>query len=596
MKQKTLKLVAPFVFLLLACSSLLAPRQASANFWTDNLSRQSAYNAVTYFRNNTLYIDDGWTGSAAGCNAGTVSPAFTQAVLDTVNYFRSFNQLPAVSLNASHSADAQQAALMMLANNQLNHFPPNTWNCYTTAGASAAGASNLELGASGAFSIIDYMSDFGSNNVNVLGHRRWILSGALQTIGSGDTSGSNALYIDAGASPTAGAPKYAGWPAANYFPVGLAPDQWSITNPQCNVNFSGAQVTITMNGASSSKPVIQLPGGYGDNGIAWNMPYLYTSPFPDMPVQITVSGLKDTSGNPIADYSYTTILFDMFSSSSSGATTGGGTFQHSGNTGGSTTTPKKSTGSKPKATAPTPPPPPPGNTITLQASLGLTLWNGSNFGQQGQNLALSTSAATPVGIADKNNVPLALVNVNLSSAVDWSKAPITYASSSMNYKAFVHGLTDAPGVVGGAFTLYVPHASQQKYVGICPDVADLHAVEPSCPHLYYLTDGQSKTNKDSSSIPKGNTVTAKVVTINSVSYWQVDGLTGTGGFSSKTNAQPIAAVAAAATTKPRPKNHYGLYIAITAAVAILTLAATYKWWLPKIKALKASRVTALIRK
>src|SRR4051812_2935183 len=99
MKQKALKLVAPFVFLLLACSSLLVPRQASANFWTNNLSRQNAYDAVTYFRNNTLYIDDGWTGSVAGCNAGTVSPAFTQGVLDTVNYFRSFNQLPSVSLN-----------------------------------------------------------------------------------------------------------------------------------------------------------------------------------------------------------------------------------------------------------------------------------------------------------------------------------------------------------------------------------------------------------------------------------------------------------------------------------------------------------------
>lgn len=324
----------------------LPTSSASATFYPTNLTRQDAYNAISYFRNNLLFAPYSWNGSVSGCNPGTVSSTISQEVLDTVNYFRSFNRLPAVTLDAADSSKAQQAALMMLANNQLSHVPPSTWTCYISVGAAAAGTSNLALGTNGPYAVFLYMQDSGPN-LSTLGHRRWVLSGALSAIGSGDTSSSNALYLDKGTRP-AGIPKFSGWPAQNYFPVQLAPDRWSLSNSDGTVDMSSARVSITMHGVTSAKTTLYMPVGYGDDAIAWDMPYLYTNPFPDLPVTITVSNLKDHSGSPLANYTYTTTLFDMYSATSpssggTGATGKGGTAA-GGSTGGSSAKGSKASG------------------------------------------------------------------------------------------------------------------------------------------------------------------------------------------------------------------------------------------------------------
>lgn len=227
------------------------------------------------------------------------------------------------------------------------------------------------------------------------------------------------------------------------------------------------------------------------------------------------------------------------------------------------------------------------NTISLPSNLGLTLWNGSNFGQNGQNFTSSNSTSTQVGIADKNNIPLALVNVNLSSKQDWSSAKITYATDVNSHKAFVHGLTTAPGVVGGTFTLYVPFVNANQYVGICPGASSLGILGPNCPNLYYLTNGQTQTNKDNGHIPKGIAVAAKIVTINKAKYWQISGLTGTGGFSS--NSDTIASTSptnTVTTAQTKARSNTGLYVAIAVLVVLVAAGGTYRLWLPKLKSLR----------
>ncbi|UUZ48793.1 hypothetical protein LP420_40055 [Massilia sp. B-10] len=42
-----------------------------------------------------------------------------------------------VTLNLTHSEMAQQAALMMEANNALSHSPPDGWKCKTADGTTA---------------------------------------------------------------------------------------------------------------------------------------------------------------------------------------------------------------------------------------------------------------------------------------------------------------------------------------------------------------------------------------------------------------------------------------------------------------------------
>src|SRR3569833_3127231 len=63
-------------------------------------------------------VVSGWTGNVAGCNAGTTTAAFKQAVVDRANYYRALAGLPSnlPVLNDSRSTDDQNAALVFSAN------------------------------------------------------------------------------------------------------------------------------------------------------------------------------------------------------------------------------------------------------------------------------------------------------------------------------------------------------------------------------------------------------------------------------------------------------------------------------------------------
>ena len=115
-----------------------------------------------------------WNGNVAAGNAGSLGAGYLAAIVARVNDYRWMAGLPGgVTLDPTENAEAQQAALMMAANDQLNHSPPSTWLDYTAAGADAAAHSDLDLGVSGVAAIDLYMTDPGSSNTFV-GHRRWM--------------------------------------------------------------------------------------------------------------------------------------------------------------------------------------------------------------------------------------------------------------------------------------------------------------------------------------------------------------------------------------------------------------------------------------
>ena len=127
-----------------------------------------------------------WNGNVATGEAGTLGAAYLAAIIARVNAYRWMAGLPGgVTLDPTESAEDQQAALMMAANDQLSHDPPSTWLDYTAAGADAAAHSDLDLGVSGVAAIDLYMIDPGSSNTFV-GHRRWILYPPTQVMGIGD--------------------------------------------------------------------------------------------------------------------------------------------------------------------------------------------------------------------------------------------------------------------------------------------------------------------------------------------------------------------------------------------------------------------------
>jgi hypothetical protein len=209
--------------------------------------------------------EGGWSGDVATCNAGDVLDPGKANTVKLVNLYRWMSGLPPVTNSPGLDSAAQQCSLMMRANNALSHMPPDTWDCYTTEGANGAARSNIST-APGVRSIDAYMADnFAPNS---LGHRRWILSNSLGTIGVGSTDGHSCLYVITGggqgqawtAFPPPGAFPYE---AVKPFFYSIDIAGWSVQSD--SIALSGAQVSITANGQDQPVTVVNLSSGFGSS-------------------------------------------------------------------------------------------------------------------------------------------------------------------------------------------------------------------------------------------------------------------------------------------------------------------------------------------
>ncbi|HZP67393.1 MAG TPA: CAP domain-containing protein [Rudaea sp.] len=284
----------------------------------------------TYVPENA--VTNGWSGTVSPCNPGSTSQAYQNATLERVNVFRALAGLPGNITAFSSSTDQtndQNAALMMAANRQLNHDPPGTWTCYTTAGHTGAGSSNLTLGQNfnynGPAAIEGYMDDGGSNNT-AAGHRRWILYPPQAQMATGDvdattaTAGysANALWVFGPFGTRPSTPNGIAWPPRGYVPWQLLPsgsNRWSLSIE--NADFTHASVSMTRNGVALPAPTLDAlqfdgqPSGsfIGDNTLVWEPTGVaYTQPASDTTYHVTVSGIAG-SGVPTS-VSYDVIVFD----------------------------------------------------------------------------------------------------------------------------------------------------------------------------------------------------------------------------------------------------------------------------------------------
>jgi hypothetical protein len=208
-----------------------------------------------------------WDGNVNGCNKGTLGPAGHTNTLKLINLYRYIADLPAVAEDGTFSGKAQACALMMDANNQLNHNPPMNWACWTAGGDEAAGLSNISS-TPAVLGVDLYMVDPG--NDTTIGHRRWILSNSLGPVGIGSTSEMSCLHV-IGGNGDAGAP-WTAWPPAGLVPyeaihVPTVPwahiDEtgWSVQSD--DINVTNAQVTVTENGVNKPVAANGLGQGYG---------------------------------------------------------------------------------------------------------------------------------------------------------------------------------------------------------------------------------------------------------------------------------------------------------------------------------------------
>jgi hypothetical protein len=273
----------------------------------------------------------GWTGSIAGCSAGTISIAYQDAVRTRVNWFRAMAGVPAGTiLDGVFNAKDQQAALMVSANRQLSHFPPSSWDCYTSDGAEAASRSNLCYWW--AYSTWDdpgcvelYVRDHGASNAPV-GHRRWLLYPPTDRMGTGDVSetnsgsqsypGGNALWVLPSTWPPRPATReeFVAWPPPGYVPYDQVYPRWSFSYP--GADFSMASVSMSEGGQPLPVRLETPANGYGENTLVWVANNLdpddfgagWPRPNGDRPINVTVSNVL--IGGQQRDFSYQVTIID----------------------------------------------------------------------------------------------------------------------------------------------------------------------------------------------------------------------------------------------------------------------------------------------
>lgn len=266
-----------------------------------------------------------WTGSATGCNSGDINATVRENVIKRVNYYRNLVGLPNnVTLNTAQSQQCQEAALYMIANHTITHYPSSNGNCYTSGAADAAGHGNLAIssGGSGELSanhsvnaVSGYIEDPGSNNLAV-GHRAWILYPKLSAMGTGSAFApndqnwsANCLMWGNNLNGAAQSIEFVAYPPAGYIPSPLVFPRWSFQI--YGADFTSASVTMTdANGASIATNIIHKSAQQGapDARIAWepqgqNFPQGITA---DTEYNVTISGVKNTTKTT---YAYTVKVF-----------------------------------------------------------------------------------------------------------------------------------------------------------------------------------------------------------------------------------------------------------------------------------------------
>lgn len=261
---------------------------------------------------NNLYLtttvtNTGWTGSTAGCIAGRASQQTNEMVIKRINYFRKL-----VGLNYNTTFDTskfgmyQQAALIMKANMQLSHNPPNNWTCWTQSGLDGAKTSNLSLGSHSSNAITSFINDFGSNN-KPCGHRRWILHSTKTQFSYGTTDMSMSLGTIGMTGGNTVIPPFIAYPPKGFVPQSLVFARWSFGIP--GANFANAIVSMSGPlGGVALTIVSKTDNGYGDNTIVWEPVGINTSSTTDLEYTVTISGIENA---PEKTYSYTVTLIKI---------------------------------------------------------------------------------------------------------------------------------------------------------------------------------------------------------------------------------------------------------------------------------------------
>ena len=243
-------------FLCVLAALALWVSQASA------LSRdelRSAYRELALRRSHqSPYLEE---PDARDCStAGVLTDAALSEALDYLNFIRTLAGLEGVSLSPLYTFRSQNGALLLAANDELDHTPE------IAAGMSEAIYESAYLGTSlGNIAKFNWMRpeilldgveyfvrDDGDYNLSTLGHRRWLLNPLMQETGFGLANAESGMsYVAMYAvdcENTDAEWEYVAWPCAEAFPVELMRKDlaWSVSLNDGIYDISASNPVVRM--------------------------------------------------------------------------------------------------------------------------------------------------------------------------------------------------------------------------------------------------------------------------------------------------------------------------------------------------------------
>jgi hypothetical protein len=147
------------------------------------------------------------------------------------------------------------------------------------------------------------------------------------------------------------------------------------------------------------------------------------------------------------------------------------------------------------------------NVYDVTAATEYNIESGSQYGTFGNSQKINVKTSSDILLGE--------INVDMNSNRNW---PNVIGQVDMNYgKSYLNGLQSAAGI-SGTYSLYtvIPNGITPTGAIICPNVTSISEVTPTCFGGVTIANGETKS-------VGSDTVTANLVTKNSINYWKLSG-------------------------------------------------------------------------
>src|SRR5690606_33849921 len=165
-----------------------------------------------------------WLRGLTLCARGATTEGAVQDAIRPIDLFRQLAGLPPVTEDPEYRDMVQACAVLMNANQMIDHYPSMDWTCWTNLGAEGAETSNLAIGIDHpADAQSHYMWDIGVEDV---GHRRWLLGFQLGKVAIGFAGNCNCTRVLDMTGKTGRT--WSAYPPAGPVPIDMIRSPWDL--------------------------------------------------------------------------------------------------------------------------------------------------------------------------------------------------------------------------------------------------------------------------------------------------------------------------------------------------------------------------------